>query len=79
MECGRIAGIGLRSLAELLRNLTLRVAPDDAGLMLTLGLRLHRHRILKRWRNEHVLDLNRNDIDAPGFGPRIDDLLQIHR
>ena len=74
---GRVVGVGLGRLAEFLRHLPLGIAEDHAGLPFALGLRLHRHRVLERGRDLHVLDLDRNDIDAPGLGARVDDALEV--
>ena len=61
-------GVGIGRLDELLRDLPLRVAEDDPRLPLAFGLGLHRHRVLQGRRDQHVLDLDGDDVDAPGLG-----------
>ena len=46
VQGGGIPLVALGSLGELVRDLALRVAEDDARLPLAFGLGLHRHRIL---------------------------------
>ena len=77
MERGRIVGVGLGRLAEFLRHLALGIAEDHPRLALALGLGLHRHRILEGRGDPHVLDLDRDDVDPPRLGARIDDALQF--
>ena len=72
-----IVGVGLGRLAEFLRHLALGIAEDHPRLAFALGLGLHRHRVLQRGGDQHVLDLDRDDVDAPGLGARVDDALQI--
>ena len=77
MECGRIVRVALRRLVEFLRDLPFGIAEDHARLPLALGLRLHRHRILQGRRYQHVLELHRNDVDAPRLGASVDYALQF--
>ena len=77
MKSDRVFGVSLTRDYELLRDLPLRIAQNHACLALSLCLGLHRHGILQTWRNEHVLNLYRNDVDTPRFGTLIDDLLQL--
>ena len=75
MQGDRIVGVGLCGLTKFLGHLTFRVSQDYARLTLSLRLGLHRHCIFERSGNKHILDLYRNNIDAPWFGACVDDLL----
>src|SRR5690349_20998323 len=77
MKSDRVLGVSLTRHDELLRDLPLRIAQNHASLTLSLCLGLHRHGVLQARRNEHVLNLYRNDVDTPRFGALIDDRLQL--
>src|SRR3954470_20449528 len=63
--------------AELLRGLVLALGRDDLGAPLALGLRLARHRPLHLGREVDRLHLDGADLDAPGLGMEVEDLLQL--
>src|SRR6185369_7884392 len=77
MKSNRVLGVSVTRHDELLRDLPLRIAQNHTSLALSLCLGLHRHGILQTRRNEHVLNLYRNDVDTPRFGTLIDGLLQL--
>jgi hypothetical protein len=77
MQGNGIIDVGPRGFRKLLGHLLLRIAKNHAGLTFSLRLGLHRHRILESRRNENVLDLDRNDVDAPWLGAYVDDLLKF--
>ena len=60
-----------------MRGAELALGGDDLGALLALGLRLAGDRALHGLRQLHVLDLDRADLDAPGLGLLVDDLLQV--
>src|ERR1035441_7561487 len=76
MESDGIVGVDSGGFHKLLRNLTFRISKYYAGLALSLGLSLHRHRILQRLWNQYILHLDRDDIDAPWLCALIDNLPQ---
>jgi len=55
MQGNWIVDLGLCCLAELLSDLPLGLAKDDARVTLSPGLRLHGHRIFKRCGNQKEL------------------------
>src|SRR5437588_11589178 len=64
------------SVLEPLCGLELALRVDDLRAALALRFRLPRHRLLHPARDLDVLDLDDADLDAPGAGGLVDDLLQ---
>ena len=77
LERGGVAADDLGGLGELLGRLELAVGGDDLGAPLALGLGLAGDRALHVGRQLDVLDLDRADLDAPGLGLLVDDLLEL--
>ena len=66
-----------RSHLERLGDLDLGLAENDAGLFFARRLRLARHRVLERHRDDHVAHFHRLDRHAPRIRPLIDEQLQL--
>ena len=64
-------------IGQLLRCLELTLGMDDLGSLLSFGLGLLGHGALHRLRELDVFDLNGRDLDAPGLGLLVDDLLEL--
>ena len=77
LERRRVLADDLGRLGELLRGLELALGGDDLGAPLALGLGLAGHRPLHLSGQLDVLDLDGRDLDAPGLGLLVDDLLQL--
>ncbi len=60
-----MAVVGVGRLHELVGDFGLRRAENDAGLPFTFGLRLPRHRVLKRRGDDDVANLHRLHLDPP--------------
>ena len=76
LQGDRARGDAIGGLAQLLGGLVLALRADDLRAPLALGLCLTRHRALHRRGQLDVLDLDDRDLDAPGRGVRVDDVLQ---
>ena len=68
--------VALACFGKFLRDLTLGITQNHAGLTFAFRLRLHGHRVLQTRGNQNILHLHGNDVDAPRFGSLIDDLLE---
>ena len=77
VQRSRVVAIRLRGALEALRDLDLRLAQDDARLLLARGLRLARHRVLQRHRNHDVTHLDRLHRHTPRRRPFVDELLEL--
>ena len=64
-------------IGQLLRGLELPFGVDDLGATLPLGLGLPCHGPLHLGRQVDVLDLDIGDLDPPGVGLPIKNLLQV--
>ena len=62
---------------QFLGRLELTFGVDYFGAPLALGLRLPRHGALHLVRQVDMLDLDVGDLDPPGIGLPVEDLLQI--
>ena len=67
----------LRGLNELRRRLEFAIGVDDLGAPLALGLGLLRDRAHHRRVDVDVLDFDARDLDAPGVGGGIENLLDV--
>ena len=76
LERDRVRRHDVGRVLEALGGLELALGGDHLCAPLALGLRLPRHRPLHAGRDLDVLDLDDRDLDAPGRGGLVDDLLQ---
>src|SRR5665648_894292 len=77
MQGSGVIDIGLRGFGEAVCNLHFGFTEDNAGLALTLSLRLLRHGIFQSLRDDNITDLNTLNRDTPGGGALVNDLLQL--
>ena len=78
MALGSVASVRA-ACASVSRRLQLALGRDHLGPALALRLGLPRHRALHLVGQIDVLDLDRGDLDAPGVGALVDDLLEHAR
>ena len=82
LQVAQLHGTGLARerfgcLDQHLRGLGLAFCVDDLGPARTLGFGLFRHGADHAFIEIHILDLDVGDLDSPGLGVLIEDLLDI--